>query len=104
LCGSRRLIKQRSKFKEAESRKLKRRIHIRRRKTGNDAFKNGVVTFSVYKTAHGGIGRKSAMESLKQAGIPCRNAYSPYLAQEGIEVPKEFEEEAEKILYPKTSV
>jgi hypothetical protein len=83
---------------------LKRRIHIHRRKTANDPFKNGVATFSVYKAAHGGIGRKSAMESLKQAGIPCRKAYSPYLAQEGIEVPKEFEDQAEKILYPKAPI
>lgn len=83
---------------------MKRRIHIHRRKTANDPFKNGGVTFSVYKAALGGIGRKSAMDALKQAGIPCRKAYSPYLAQEGIEVPKEFEQKAEQILYPKASV
>jgi hypothetical protein len=83
---------------------LKRRIRTRRQKADNDPFKSGVVKFSVYKSAHGGIGRELAMESLKRAGIPCREAYSPYLAQEGIEVPKEFEEKAEKILYPKGSI
>ena len=54
--------------------------------------------------AHGGVGRDLAMENLKRAGIPCRIADSPYLAQEGIEVPKAFEEEAEEILYPKESI
>jgi hypothetical protein len=83
---------------------LKRRIRTRRQKVSDDPFKSGAVKFSVYKTAYGGIGRASAIERLKQAGIPCREAYSPYLAQEGIEVPKEFEDQAEKILYPKASV
>jgi hypothetical protein len=83
---------------------MKRRIRTRRQKIDDDPFKSGVTKFSVYKTAHGGIGRAWAMECLKQAGIPCREAYSPYLAQEGIEVPKEFEAQAEKILYPKASI
>lgn len=83
---------------------MKRRIRTRRQKIADDPFKSGVVKFSVYKTAHGGIGRESAMDCLRQAGIPCREAYSPYLAQEGIEVPKLFEQQAEKILYPKASI
>lgn len=57
-----------------------------------------IACFSVHKATEGGIGYY-AMESLKDAGIPCRKGYSPFVGQVGIDVPKKFEKKASKILF-----
>jgi hypothetical protein len=56
------------------------------------------TTFSVYKTCEGGPGREWAMQMLRDAKIPCRPGYSPYMGQVGIDVPKSFAKRAERIL------
>jgi len=39
------------------------------------------------------------MSMLNDAGIPCRKAHSIYVGQVGIEVPMEFADKAEDILF-----
>ena len=56
------------------------------------------ITFSVTKATEGGIGQSFGMFLLKTKGIPSRKAYSPYVGQTGIEVPKKFQRKAAKLL------
>jgi len=57
------------------------------------------ITFSVYKTSEGGPGQTHSMFLLKEAKIPVRRGYSPYVGQVGIEVPSTFARRAELILF-----
>lgn len=57
------------------------------------------VTFSVEKACEGGMGQKAAMALLRDAGIPSRRGYSPYVGQTGVEVPKQYEAKANDILF-----
>ena len=42
--------------------------------------------FSVLKAGEGGIGQAQGMRLLRDAGIQCRAAYSPYVGHTGIQV------------------
>ncbi len=58
-------------------------------------------TFSVVKVDEGGEGQRSAMNRLKEAGVPCRKGYSSYVGFVGVEVPstKKFRHKAFVILF-----
>lgn len=56
-------------------------------------------TFSIEKASEGGMGGSYAMFLLKDVNsIPCRRAYSPYVGQTGVEVPRKFARKARKLL------
>jgi hypothetical protein len=44
------------------------------------------TVFSVYKVDEGGLGQRASLAILREAGIACEPAYSPYVGQIGVAV------------------
>ena len=60
---------------------------------------DGAITFSIEKASEGGMGGSYAIFLLKDLNkIPARRAYSPYVGQTGVQVPKKYERKARKLL------
>lgn len=56
------------------------------------------ITFSITKADEGGPGGAFIIWLLKSEGIPARRAYSPYVGQTGVEIPKKFERKARRLI------
>jgi hypothetical protein len=77
-----------------------------KRQRENTMETNGQMTmeeraiFSVYKATEGGQSFKDLKESLEAGGVTdVRKAYSPYVGQYGVSVPKKYRDKAEKIIW-----
>lgn len=58
-------------------------------------------TYSVYKVNEGGMGQVMALELLRNEGIDCERAHSPFVGQSGVRVygNKRIQRKALRLLY-----